>query len=141
MDSFQGEMNQLVQRFVAQIAELARRATRDTLASAFGGNAASAAAVASPHVDPAGAARVRRVAPRVDRGAKRPASELEALRSRLVAFVKAQPGLRIEQINKELGATTKELALPMRKLIAEGQVSAKGQKRSTTYFPGRKAKS
>jgi hypothetical protein len=28
--------------------------------------------------------------------------------------VKANPGLRIEQINKELGTTTKDLALPSR---------------------------
>jgi predicted transcriptional regulator len=52
--------------------------------------------------------------------------------------VKNNPGLRIEQINKQLGTTTKDLALPIRKLISDGVVSAKGQKRSTTYFPGRK---
>jgi len=54
--------------------------------------------------------------------------------------VKAHPGLRIEQINKELGTTTKDLALPIRKLISEAAITAKGEKRSTTYFPGRKAK-
>jgi len=32
------------------------------------------------------------------------------------------------------------LALPIRKLIADKEISAKGQKRSTTYFPGKKAK-
>ena len=140
MDGFQGEVNQVVQRFVAEVAELARRAALEMLAAAFGGGAAgptptlAAAPVAAP------AAAQRRAAPRVDRGAKRPAAELDALRVRLAAFVKAHPGLRIEQMNKQLGTTTKDLALPMRKLIAEGQVSPKGRKRSTTYFPGRKAK-
>ena len=38
-----------------------------------------------------------------------------------------------------MGTTTKDLALPIRKLIAEGQVVAKGKKRSTTYHPGKKA--
>ena len=76
--------------------------------------------------------------PRGGRGAKRTSADLEALSDRFASFVKANPGLRIEQINKQLGTTTKDLALPIRKLISEGVVNAKGQKRSTTYFPGKK---
>ena len=49
-------------------------------------------------------------------------------------------GLRIEEINRELGTTTKDLALPIRKLVADGMLAAKGQRRATKYFPGRKAK-
>jgi hypothetical protein len=78
--------------------------------------------------------------PRGGRGAKRTAADLEALSEKFAAFVKANPGLRIEQINKELGTMTKDLALPIRKLLANKEISAKGQKRSTTYFPGKKAK-
>jgi hypothetical protein len=37
-------------------------------------------------------------------------------------------------MNEELGTTTKDLALPIRKLIAEGMVSAKARKRSMQYF-------
>jgi hypothetical protein len=87
---------------------------------------------------PAGSARPGR--PPGGRGAKRTAEDLEALSTKFATFVKAHPGLRIEQINKELGTTTKDLALPIRKLIADRTISAKGQKRSTTYFPGKKAK-
>ncbi|HEX2689793.1 MAG TPA: hypothetical protein VHN14_24410, partial [Kofleriaceae bacterium] len=72
------------------------------------------------------------------RGAKRSPEDLEALSEQFATFVKANPGLRIEQINKQLGTTTKDLALPIRKLISEGMITAKGQKRSTTYFPGKK---
>ncbi len=139
MNNVQNDMNHAVQGFVAQITELARRAALDTLESAFGGKtgrvgAAPAVAVtASP-----GVARAGR--PRGGRGAKRTAEDLEALSEKFAAFVKANPGLRIEQINKELGTTTKDLALPIRKLIADKEISAKGQKRSTTYFPGKKAK-
>ena len=74
------------------------------------------------------------------RGAKRTPEDLEALSQKFATFVKTNPGLRIEQINKELGTTTKDLALPIRKLIADGMITAKGKKRSTTYFVGRKAK-
>ena len=140
MSDFQNEMNHAVQGFVAQIAELARRAALDTLESAFGsrssgrngGGRAAVAAIA------AGAGRAGR--PRGGRGAKRTAADLEMLSDKFASFVKSNPGLRIEQINKELGTTTKDLALPIRKLIADGKITAKGQKRSTTYFPGKKSK-
>ena len=77
--------------------------------------------------------------PRPRVGAKRTAADLVALSERFAAFVKANPGLRIEQINKELGTVTKDLALPIRKLLADGVITSKGQKRSTTYFAGKKA--
>ena len=140
MSNFQNDMNHAVQGFVAQITELARRAALDTLESAFGGksgrggsSAPTVAAMAPPDVARAGR-------PRGGRGAKRSPADLEALSEKFAAFVKANPGLRIEQINKELGTTTKDLALPIRKLVADKVISAKGQKRSTTYFPGKKAK-
>lgn len=135
MSDFQDQMNVAVQGFVAQITELARRAAINTLESAFGGRGA-ARAVASP----ASVAVAHVGRPRGGRGAKRSPEDLEALSSKFASFVKSHPGLRIEQINKELGTTTKDLALPIRKLISEGMVSAKGKKRSTAYFPGRKAK-
>jgi len=73
------------------------------------------------------------------KGAKRGVDELEHLAQRFVQFVQANPGLRIEQINKQLGTKTAALALPIRKLIAERQITTKGQKRSTTYFAGKTA--
>jgi hypothetical protein len=140
MSDFQNEMNRTVQGFVAQITQLAHRAAIDTLESAFtgrggggggGGRNGSRAAAVLATVGPRGRARG-------GRGAKRTPADLEALSQKFAAFVKSHPGLRIEQINKELGTTTKDLALPIRKLIADGMISVKGKKRSTTYFVGRK---
>lgn len=71
------------------------------------------------------------------RGEKRTAEELDALAEQFVAFVGKNPGLRIEQIHKQLGTSTKELALPIRKMISEGRLKVKGHKRSTTYFVGK----
>jgi CRP-like cAMP-binding protein len=68
---------------------------------------------------------------------KRGIDELEQLSRRFVQFVHDNPGLRIEQINKQLGTTTTELALPIRKLVSSGGLTVKGQKRSTTYFAGK----
>jgi hypothetical protein len=146
MSDFQNEMNRTVQSFVAQITQLAHRAAIDTLESAFTGrssgggggggarNGSRATALAMPAI---GGGRGRA---RGGRGAKRTPEDLEALSQKFATFVKTNPGLRIEQINKELGTTTKDLALPIRKLIADGMITAKGKKRSTTYFVGRKGK-
>jgi len=136
MSDFQNEMNRVVQGFVAQITELARRAAIDTLESAFGGRGGRSAPAAAAAALTVNLGRVGR--PRGGRGAKRSSADLEALSERFASFVSTNPGLRIEQINKQLGTTTKDLALPIRKLISEGRVKAKGQKRSTTYFPGKK---
>ena len=135
MSDFQNEMNRTVQGFVAQITELARRAAIDTLESAFGGRGGRSAPAAAALT--ANLGRVGR--PRGGRGAKRSSADLEALSERFASFVSTNPGLRIEQINKQLGTTTKDLALPIRKLISEGRIKAKGQKRSTTYFAGKRA--
>jgi len=140
MSDFQNEMNRTVQGFVTQITELARRAAITTLESAFGGKPAGNAGHAATPVAAAAPSSPRVSRPRGSRGGKRTPADLEALAERLASFVKATPGLRIEQINKELGTTTKDLALPIRKLISEGLISSKGQKRSTTYFAGKKAK-
>jgi hypothetical protein len=144
MSDFQSEMNRTVQGFVAQISELARRAAIDTLESAFAGRAttrsstaASVAIAAVPASNGERAERTRGGRPRV--GAKRTSADLVALSDRFASFVKANPGLRIEQINKELGTVTKDLALPIRKLLADGVITSKGQKRSTTYFAGKKS--
>jgi hypothetical protein len=139
MNDFQTDMNRTVQGFVAQITELARRAALDTLESAFGRRAALGRSAAASAVAAVTGGQVGR--PRGGRGVKRTPADLEEVSGKFLAFVKSHPGLRIEQINKELGTTTKDLALPIRKLISEGQLKAKGKKRSTTYFAGKKAKS
>jgi hypothetical protein len=127
MSNFQSEIQNLVQDFVAQITEAWKRAVSEALTGVQAGGGrggrrgggASAASTAS-----------RR------KGEKRTADELDGLAERFQAFVKDNPGLRIEQINKQLGTSTKDLQLPIRKLIADGAVKAKGEKRSTQYFPG-----
>src|SRR4051812_9072661 len=100
MSDFQHEMNRTVQGFVSQITELARRAAIDTLESAFGGRIGGNGAAAVPAAAVAGVARAGR--PRGGRGAKRTPADLAALSERVASFVKTNPGLRIEQINKQL---------------------------------------
>jgi hypothetical protein len=122
------ELRDIVDTFIAQLKDVIRRSTLETVQSALGdeGPARSRgrrSAAASPR---AGAGRRK--------GAKRSPEELEALVSNLLNYVKKNPGQRIEQIGEALGTATKELAIPAKKLIAEKQLRTKGQKRATTYF-------
>ncbi len=125
MSDFQTEMNRVVSSFVTQITELARRAAIDTLESALGKHGGGLSY---------GRGGSRR------KGAKRSGHELDKLADQFAAFVAKHPGLRIEQINKQLNTTTKDLALPIRKMIADGELKTKGSKRSTQYFPGKEKK-
>src|SRR5204862_3885388 len=90
-------------------------------------------ALAGP-ADAAGAARGERPDPRANHSPRRTPAALEALARRLTALIQANPGLCIAQINRRMGTTTKDLALPIRKLVADGVIHVRGQKRSTTYF-------
>jgi hypothetical protein len=131
MSDFQTEMNRVVAGFVAQITDLARAAARDMIDEALGRGG---------KISIGGLGRGRSGRGR-GRGAKRTSDELDRLADQFHAFVTKHPGLRIEQINKQLSTTTKDLALPIRKLLAEGALKTKGTKRSTTYFPGSKKSS
>jgi len=125
MSDFQTEMNRVVTDFVSQITELARAAARNMIDEALGkGGKLSLTGL--------GRGRGR------GRGGKRTGAELDEMADRFHTFVSKHPGLRIEQINKQLNTTTKDLALPIRKLIADGSLKTKGVKRSTTYFAGTK---
>lgn len=124
MANLQSDMQRLVADFVAQLTELWRRAAIDSLTGIDVGTRGGGGGAA------VGRGRNR------GRGAKRTAEELEKMQDAFLAFVAKHPGLRIEQINKQLGTTTKDLALPIRKLLADGALKAKGKKRSTQYFAG-----
>jgi hypothetical protein len=126
MSDFQTEMNRVVADFVSQITELARAAARDMIDEALGKGTKSS-------LGSFGRGRGRG-----SRGGKRTSEELDQMADRFHSFVAKHPGLRIEQINKQLNTTTKDLALPIRKLIADGALKTKGTKRSTTYFAGTK---
>jgi hypothetical protein len=131
MSDFQTEMNRVVGEFVAAITELAKRAAIDTLESALGGGGKRGSISISLGRGGGGGRR---------RGAKRTSSDLDQLGEDFHTFVSKHPGMRIEQINKQLNTTTKDLALPIRKMISDGSLKTKGEKRSTMYFAGEKKK-
>lgn len=126
MANLQSDIQRLVDNFVSQVTELARLAAMESIENALGRTRGRGAGIST--------VRLSR-----GRGAKRTADELAKLGDQFAAYVAKNPGQRIEQINKQLGTTTKDLQLPIRKMIADGILKVKGKKRSTQYFPGPKA--
>jgi hypothetical protein len=124
------QISKATQVFINQVHDLTRQAVTSTLEAAMG--AGPTTAVLSPQ-------RARASVGTRGKGTKRTPEDLEQLSSQFTDFVRAHPGLRIEQINRDLGTSTHDLALPIRKLIASGAISTKGAKRSTTYFAGGQA--
>jgi hypothetical protein len=118
-----------VEAFAEELTLLVRKAALRAVSDALGGRAptdAKAKAVAK------GAGRKRA------KGQKRSSGELDKLAQAIVACVAANPGSGAREIALELGVTTKDLVLPIKKLMAETTLSSKGQKRATKYYRGKK---
>jgi Fic family protein len=115
------ELTHLVTDFVRRVAELAQSAVLESMRTALG---------------PRGPQRLpRNDSPSLKaRAARRTNEDLRVVERALVAFVEKHPGLRVEQISKALGTETRELTLPIRKLVASGALRSQGQKRATRYF-------
>jgi hypothetical protein len=118
----------LIDSFADQLSALIRESAMETVQEALGGlgssgrgrRAGGRAAIALSSLRP--------------KGQKRDPQELTELRGRLLDFIKGNSGLRIEQIAEGLKTSTRELNLPVKKLIAEKLVKTRGQKRATRYF-------
>ncbi len=94
-----------------------------------------AAPPAKPAPSPKGKPAPRKtVAANRPLGAKRPPAELARLTERLGEYIKSHPGLRIEPIGVALGEPTKDLSLPIKKLLAAKKIRSVGHKRATEYF-------
>jgi hypothetical protein len=160
MPNIEDEIRSKTEAFAADLAVLVRRAALEAAASALGGAAPPGvpAKVAAKRGrgrprKVAAAAPVVRAAARTGRsvpasraagkkltrerapGEKRPPAELAKLTEKLGDYIKAHPGLRMEAIGKALGAPTRELNLPIKKLLAAKKIRSEGHKRATEYFP------
>ena len=66
---------------------------------------------------------------------RRSLEALDKTRARLLEQIIKTPGLRMEQLGKELKLSTKELVLPVKQLIKAGLVRFTGQARAVQYYP------
>lgn len=134
MSEVQSRIQDLITKFVAEVRDVALAEARAALAAALGGDVSST---------PINGNRAPKVAkapkePKADRtkGEKRSKDDLADLRAKLVEFITANPGLRIELINKQMGLNAGDAFLPLKRLLKEGAISTQGARRTTTYWPG-----
>jgi hypothetical protein len=142
------DLQSCVDGFVADISALIRRAAYDAASTALrqsgsaplaaparrkpgrpvgSTTAASKTAGASKaSAKPAGATRRKP-------GEKRDPRDLAAAVEKLHAYIKANPGQRMEVIGAALGLPRADLALPIKKLLADKRISRRGVKRATVY--------
>lgn len=123
------KLNEVVRGFVAKVTALAREAAIATLNAQLAGGE-----VHRRRTAPISSAKSRGASPARAKGAKRPADEVARLETTLASHIAKNPGHRVEQINKVLGTTTKDVRLPLAKLVSAGRVKTKGNRRATKYF-------
>jgi hypothetical protein len=102
----------------------------NTLGSTLGSDALAPLAAGRSRRSAAAAAPSSR---RRAKGAKRTQEEIAEQGKTVLAFVKKNPGSRAEQISKETGIESKDLALVIKNLLAEKSLGRKGVKRATSY--------
>jgi hypothetical protein len=71
-------------------------------------------------------------------GAKRDPAVIDKLTESLYAAIAKAPCRGVEQLSRELKTQTKDLALPVQRLLTAKRVVTKGIKRATRYFPRKK---
>jgi hypothetical protein len=131
--NFEQQIAQRVQAFVTEITELARQQALETLSSALAEGVGRGRAGGRGRN---GASPVRISRRGRDRsGNRRSPEEIDRASQALLSEIQANPGLRVEQIGRTLGAATKDLTLPLKKLLSQRLVRSEGQRRATRYFP------
>ncbi|AUX26063.1 DNA-binding protein [Sorangium cellulosum] len=148
MSNVETEIRSHVDTFVSQLSALVRKAALEAVADALregqpvaavaaprkAGGRAKAAPPPPAEVKKAAGRPARAAKPARKKGEKRSKEELAAMTQRVLEHIRANSGQGVEQIAKDLGTTTKELTLPIRKLLVEKKITSKGEKRATKYF-------
>jgi hypothetical protein len=129
MSDVEQRIQERVEAFVNELSGLVRQAALEAVSSALGGAGG-------------GGRRGRRGAAAAPRGRlrakgqKRTPAELERLVGSVKSYVAKTPGQGVEKMARDLGVPSKELVLPIKKLIASRDIKTRGHKRATKYFPG-----
>lgn len=121
----------------AEVTAAVRRAFSGTRKDATGAPARRApGAVAARTGKPTNAPKKAPAKPaKESNGGRRSPAKLARQTKRLLAHIKDNPGQRSEQISAATKISTSELALPLKKLVAEKKIKSSGVARGTTYTP------
>jgi len=126
--SMHSEIRDLVESFAADLTALVRRMALEQVHSALSGSISDGRMTRGPGRKASASNRAR------GGGGKRSSDQVDAFALKILEVVKRKPGLRGEQLSKEMKTDTKSLRLPMLKLIGDKKVKTKGQRRGMMYF-------
>jgi len=123
-----------IEAFTSDLSTLVKQAALEAVSQALGG-----AVTAPAKRGPGGPAKATSAAPsakpaRKGKRAKRTPEDVAKMGEAVVAYVAKNPGQSVEQIGKAIGASTKDLALPVIRMIEAKKLKTKGQRRGTRYF-------
>lgn len=143
MSTAQSDIQTLIDQFISELSTLVRRNTlEDVLASLQGGMNGAAPRRGPGRPKGSGAQRGRPFGTKNKSQAgpggrvRRSSGDLEEMKGSLLTHVKANPGMRGDQIASALGSDVKTIRGPMKALIAGKQVRTEGQRRGMTYHAG-----
>lgn len=145
MDNMESQLKSRVDSFVADLSALIKKAALEAVSNALkegssgGASKAAGAKKRGPAPAPAKAAKAPKAAPAAaaakrKAGQKRSPDEIAKTTDKLLQYITKNSGQRIEEIAKGVGSSTKELTLPVKKLLNDKKITAKGEKRATRYF-------
>jgi len=147
MDNVETQIKSRVDSFVSELSALVKKAALEAVTNALKAGDSAAPSVAKttgkkrgPVPGAAKAAKATKAAPAPSAASKRKAGqkrspdEIAKTTDRLLQYITKNSGQRIEEIAKGVGNSTKELTLPVKKLLSDKKIQAKGEKRATRYF-------
>ena len=74
-----------------------------------------------------------KVAPARSKGGRRSSEEIAQQAQKVLKVIQDNPSSRSEQISAATGISTGELVAPLKKLLADKEISRKGKARGTAY--------
>jgi hypothetical protein len=128
------EIRSRIETFLEEISTLFKKAALDSVRAALGDDVAPARR--GPGRPAKSATGARPVGRPKGRGGKRSSEQVDEMATQVLAHVKSNPGDSLEAISRGIGVATKELKLPVIKLLSTRQLKKTGQKRGTKYFAG-----
>jgi hypothetical protein len=121
------EVERLVREFTSKLEQVIRAQVVSEIDSAV------RAAVQGVSGATRGAGRGRAIKSAAPSGGKRTPEQIAKTAAKLLAFISSNPGQRAEQIADGTKISTSEMALPIKRLLAEKKIKATGVARGTTY--------
>ncbi|MEM6961983.1 MAG: hypothetical protein AAF550_09625, partial [Myxococcota bacterium] len=109
MSEIDRQIHARIHTFVDELNDLVRQAAIDAVAEAITGTSVRAKPVS-----------ISSRAPIERKGRRRSSEAMDKARKALLAYIEANPGVRMEQIGVGLKTPTKELARPLKQLLTEG---------------------